>query len=568
MFFRNKPVGSYRYLQIVHSVREGKKVRQQVIATLGRLDLLEASGQLERLMRSGLRHCESFAVIDAHAAGEIEPVAIRRIGPDLVFARLWKESGIADVLRSILKERHYEFDVERAIYLTVLHRLFASGSDRAAERWREDYLIPGTEDLELHHLYRAMAFLGEAIEELEKPTEAVRCTKDLVEEALFERRRDLFTEVELVFFDTTSLYFEGQGGEIGQRGHNKDHRPDLKQMVVGMAVDVEGCPICCEMWPGNTADVTTLVPIVKRMRERFRLREITVVADRGMVSQKTLEALEGSDPPVGYIIGVRMRRQKEVNLSVLRSRKQWQEIVPERSNAKDPAPLKIKEVWVENRRYVVCLNEEERRKDAHDREAIVAHLKEQLRQGDKSLVGNKGYRRYLKVQGDHHFTIDEKQIKNEVRYDGLWVLRTNTLYNAETVAHVYKALWTVEDIIRTTKSIMDTRPIYHRCNETIRGHVFCSFLALLLKTELERRMKFADLKCEWAQVIRGLDGLATGRGDFSGQTLCSTEPAYQRGFSGATGDRSRRTPHVARVVLSAQFSENVVPKRFGTFIST
>jgi hypothetical protein len=101
-----------------------------------------------------------------------------------------------------------------------------------------------------------------------------------------------------------------------------------------------------------------------------------------------------------------MRRQKEVNLSVLRSRKQWLEIVPERSNAKDPAPLKIKEVWVENRRYVVCLNEEERRKDAHDRKAIVAHLKEQLRQGDKSLVGNKGYRRYLKVQGDHHFAID------------------------------------------------------------------------------------------------------------------------------------------------------------------
>jgi hypothetical protein len=225
MFFRSKPVGSYRYLQIVHSVREGKKVRQQVIATPGRLDLLEASGQLERLMRSGLRHCESFAVLDAHAAGEIEPVAIRRIGPDLVFARLWKESGIPEVLRSILKERQYEFDVERAIYLTVLHRLFASGSDRAAERWREDYLIPGSEGLELHHLYRAMAFLGEAIEQLEKPTGAVRCTKDLVEEALFDRRRDLFTEVELVFFDTTSLYFEGHGGEIGQRGHNKDHRP-------------------------------------------------------------------------------------------------------------------------------------------------------------------------------------------------------------------------------------------------------------------------------------------------------------------------------------------------------
>ena len=424
MFFRTKPAGSYRYLQIVHSVREGKKVRQQVIATLGRLDLLKASGQLERLMRSGLRHCESLAVIDAYAAGEIQPVAIRRIGPDLVFARLWKESGIPEVLHSVLKARQYEFDLERAIYLTVLHRLFASGSDRAAERWREDYLIPGTEGLELHHLYRAMAFLGDAIEQLQKPTGAVRCNKDLIEEALFERRRDLLTEVELVFFDTTSLYFEGHGGEsIGQRGHNKDHRPDLKQMVVGMAVDVDGRPICCEMWPGNTADVT------------------------------------------------------------------------------------VKEVWVEDRRYVFCLNEEERRKDAHDREAIVAHLKEQLRNGDKSLVGNKGYRRYLKVEGSGHFVIDEKQIKAEERYDGIWVLRTNTVYNAETVAHVYKALWTVEDIFRTAKSILETRPIYHKCNETIRGHVFCSFLALLLKTELERRMKFADLQCEWAQVLRGLEAL-------------------------------------------------------------
>src|SRR6476660_2327976 len=141
------------------------------------------------------------------------------------------------------------------------------------------------------------------------------------------------------------------------------------------------------------------------------------------------------------------------------------------------------------------------------REAIVAHLKEQLRSGDKSLVGNKGYRRYLRVEGSGHFVIDEKQVKAEERYDGIWVLRTNTVYNAETVAHVYKALWTVEDIIRTSKSILETRPIYHKCNETIRGHVFCSFLALLLKTELERRMKFAHSKCAWTQVIRGLAAL-------------------------------------------------------------
>src|ERR1700736_4574758 len=164
MFFRVKTAGSHQYLQIVHSMREGKKVRQQVFCTLGRFDELKASGRLDGLIRSGLRHCEKFAVIDAHAAGDTEPVAVRRIGADLVFGRLWKESGMQEILQSILKARRYEFDVERAIYLTVLHRLFASGSDRAAERWREDYLIPGSEGLELHHLYRAMAFLGDTVD--------------------------------------------------------------------------------------------------------------------------------------------------------------------------------------------------------------------------------------------------------------------------------------------------------------------------------------------------------------------------------------------------------------------
>src|ERR1700747_851777 len=145
------------------------------------------------------------------------------------------------------------------------------------------------------------------------------------------------------------------------------------------------------------------------------------------------------------------------------------------------------------------------------------HLKDQLRTGDKSLVGNKGYRRYLKVEGSGHFVIDEKQVKAEERYDGIWVLRTNTVYNSETVAHVYKALWTAEDIIRTSKSILETRPIYHKRDASIRGHVFCSFLALVLKQELESRMKEADLEWEWKEVIRGLDGLQQVEPNFQGR---------------------------------------------------
>jgi hypothetical protein len=506
VFFRVKPAKGYRYLQIARSVREGRKVRQEIVATLGRLDVLEASGQLERLLRSGLRHCRKVAVLDAHAAGETEPVAIKRIGADLVFGRLWERTAIKEVIVTLAGGRRHGFDLERAIYLTVLHRLFASGSDRAAERWKEDYRIEGAESLHLQHLYRAMAWLGEEVEAgvLGSP----RCTKDLIEERLFERRRDLFTEVDLVFFDTTSIYFEGRGGqEIGRHGHSKDHRPDLPQMVVGLVVEGSGRPICCEMWPGNTADAKTLVPVIERLRARFHVREVCVVADRGMVSEKTLKALGEMDPSVHHIVGVRMRRTKEVGEVVLKSRARWQEVFPEREVSKDPAPLKVKEVEVKGRRYVICLNEEERRKDAHDRAAIVQSLRKTLEAGDKSLVANKGYRRFLKSAGGRHFSIDPKKVAEDERYDGLYVLRTDTDLEAPIVALAYKLLWMVEAIFRSAKSILETRPIYHKCDETIRGHVFCSFLALTLKCELEMALAEKKLEAEWAEIIRGLDNL-------------------------------------------------------------
>ena len=231
MYFRVKRTGSYAYLQIVESFREQGQVRQRVLSTVGRLDTLQASGQLDTLMRSGLRFCEKLTVIDAHAAGQTEPVQVQRVGPDLVFSRLWEALELGTILKRALQSRRYEFDVERAVYLTVVHRLFASGSDRAAERWREAYRLPGTEALELHHLYRAMAFLGESLKD--QPGARVlgtpRCTKDGIEEELFEQRRDLFSEIDLVFFDTTSIYFEGEGGqEIGRHGKSKDHRPDTQ----------------------------------------------------------------------------------------------------------------------------------------------------------------------------------------------------------------------------------------------------------------------------------------------------------------------------------------------------
>jgi transposase len=356
-----------------------------------------------------------------------------------------------------------------------------------------------------------MAWLGEPLPQHQQAGQtpfAPRCIKDRIEEELFAHRRDLFSGLQLVFFDTTSIYFEGNGGEdIGQRGHSKDHRPDLYQMIVGAVLDGQGRPICCELWPGNTTDVKTLIPVVDRLRSRFGIRRICLVADRGMISQETIEALEHQERGWLYILGARMRSQNEVKDEVLSRAGRYRVVHPKRAESKAPSPLDVKEVWVNERRYIVCRNEDEARKDAADREAIVAALREQLRCGDKSLVGNKGYRRYLSGSDSHHFRIDEAKIAEEARYDGKWVLRTNTDLDAAEVALQFKRLWMVEQWFRSCKTLLQTRPIFHKCDETIRGHVFCSFLALVLRQELQARLEERGHDPEWADVICDLDRL-------------------------------------------------------------
>ena len=282
-------------MQIVENKREGAAVRQSVIANLGRADQLAASGALASLIASGAKLTDQVLLIsalDQDAEGALS-VAAKRIGGPLLFGRIWERLGIGAVFDDLLKERAFEFPVERAAFVATLHRLFVSGSDRDCAAWTADYDIPGAEGLDLHHFYRAMAWLGEEMEE--KPAEALapRCVKDLIEERLFERRRDLFTDLSAVFMDTTSLSFYGEGGEtLGEHGYSKDYRPDLKQMILGLVVDGDGRPICTEMWPGNTADVTTLLPVVDRLRQRFSIGRVGVVADRGMISAETIAGLE------------------------------------------------------------------------------------------------------------------------------------------------------------------------------------------------------------------------------------------------------------------------------------
>jgi hypothetical protein len=510
MFFRIKPSGPRRYLQIVENKRHGARTVQRVVASLGRLEDLQPDGGLDVLLRSGARLSETALLISSLQAGMLQAETAKRIGMPMIFGRLWEQTGCRKIIEQLATSRGFGFSIERAIFASVLHRLSVSGSDRACERWLDAYSIDGVDELPLHQLYRAVGWLGEELDDQSGATRAARRNKDLIEEALFSSRRSLFTDLSVVLFDTTSLLFYGRGGEtLGKHGKSKQRRPDLRQVIVGVVIDNEGRPICSEIWPGNATDVKALLPVVRRLRERFGITRMCVCADRGMISAETMAELEAHD--IEYILGARERSDSEVRDIVLADDQPLVAMVIPRARGKQ-TKLEVKEVVVGDwgpgskpRRYIVCFNPEEAKRDAEARAAILKNLREALRQGDKQLVGNGGFRRFLATPREGHFEIDPKRVTQDARLDGLYVLRTNSKLNMLSVALAYRELWKVEAIFRSAKAILETRPIYHQSDVTISGHLFCSFLALVLRKELDERLAAAGVTAEWADIVRDLE---------------------------------------------------------------
>jgi hypothetical protein len=498
MFVRVKKIGAYEYLYLVENAREGGRHVQRVIKALGRRDEVEASGLIDGLIASAARHSRRSIVLSSFYRGQLLELHRLSIGPDLVFGRLWVETGCRDVLKSLVADRRFSFDVERAVYLTVLHRLMISGSDRHANDWCNRVRVPGAEGLDLDHAYKAMAWLGEV-------DAAGRSTAEAVEEALYRHRQPLLGAVSIAFLDTTTLWFEGAGGEsLGQYGHSKDYRGHLKQVVLGIVLDDADRPIASFLMPGNTADVTLLLPVVKRLRERFGIREACIVADRGMISADTIAALEAEK--IEYILGVRERTSREVRAEIIEDDGLAVPLLIPRQ--KGETELAVSETMIAGRRYVICRNAEEAKKDAAARAELVAGLERKLAQGDKALVANKGFRRFLKTPQGDGFVIDRAKVEADARFDGLFVLRTNTKIAALQVVLRYRNLLAVEDAFKTAKALLATRPIFHKTDAGIRGHVFCTFLALVLRKELIDRLAVRRSRLEWQRIVDDLADLS------------------------------------------------------------
>jgi hypothetical protein len=509
MFFRSKQSGGRPYLQLVENERVGGRVRQKVLASLGRVDELEASGQLARLTESLARLTQELEAV--RLASDLEARSARALGGLLMVDRLWRQLGLDTLIRRVARGRQVEFDLEGAVFAMVANRVLEPRSKRGLMSWLERVAWLGEERPELHHLYRSLDVLADA--------------KDDLEVRLHHRVRDLFhQQLDLVLYDTTSTYFQApEEDALRRRGHSKDKRPDLPQAVLGLLLSGDGLPIGHELFPGNSYDGNTVPAVLDRLKERFQLRWLIFVGDRGMVSEKNLDALD--EAGYDWIVGVRLRTRPHLADPLFSDRVPFETV---------GESLEVKEGWAEGRRYIVCHNPDQARRDAARRQAVLDRLETRLeRSGVKGLVTRPGFARFLRVKGEEA-VIDLDKVEQDARYDGVWVLETSTDLPAPEVAQAYKSLWRVERAFRTLKSPLELRPVRHWTEPRIRGHVVICFLAFLIRSALERRLfEEAELDATFAEVLDALHQVQEVRVEVKGiplQLVTESPPLAQDVF--------------------------------------
>ncbi len=469
---------THEYAQIVRSVRrEDGKPSQKVVKSLGRmktrrdwawaqsvLEAMEKGEKLVRLKELEIKHQLELGVI---WAGE----------------RIWGESGIQRALAGSFAGRKVGFDLERIVFLLVVNRLYNPSSDLSALRWIREKAYTETR-VKKQWIYRSLDVLAEE--------------KDRIEENLFKNLKEsLDLSLDLVLYDLTSSYFEGVGPELAMYGYSRDHRPDRKQLVLGVVM-ADGIPIAHRVWAGNTADKSTLKKAVADLRERFGIKKVVLVADRGVVSLPNLGELEeiGYD----YVFSTKRRRDRLVEELLIK-------------DVSGSGRLRAEEVHSTNgRRYILCLDEETREARLktlrHVREEAEEELHELRERFEKSRSGKSrgrpisregGVRQVDKILGTSKRlfnvtvdpTIEWKLNAKAWRYEkaiaGKFLLVTTSDLEPSQAMESYKDLKDVEQAFDELKNLLKLRPIYHRVDKRVKGHVFVCILALLLKRLMEKK---------------------------------------------------------------------------------
>jgi hypothetical protein len=499
---RNKDGSLVRYVALAHNRREGEQTKAEVLLNLGREDRLDVDG-LRRLVGSISRYLgdpEPQATVPAAtSAGDgLQVVSSRPLGSAWLLDGLWAQLGITDALKEVVGGRRFTTDVERVLFALVANRAIDPCSKLAAAEWvGADVAIPGLAAMDEDQAYRAMDLLVDADVAGE------------VQKAVFFAAADLLNlEVDLLLFDTTSTYFERDDeepdGGLRRYGHSKDHRGDLPQIVIGLAVTREGIPVRVWTWPGNTNDHQVL-PQVKDDLRGWRLGRVVTVVDRGFSSKENLDYLRRAGGH--WIAGERMRDGAADHDAALSRQGRYQQV---RDN------LRVKEVRLDGdgqRRFIVCHNPVEADRDRARRDDTIARLEAELERittararTAKQQAGKRREReaaahtkaecalrdhpslgRYLRQLKDGRLRIDRAKVNAEARLDGKFLLSTSDPdLSAEDVALGYKNLLEAERGFRDLKSSLELRPVFHRLAHRIHAHVLLCWLALLLTRVAER----------------------------------------------------------------------------------
>ena len=498
-----------RYVALAHNRRVDGQIKPDVLMNLGRVDRVDVEG-LRRLAASVNRHFGDEAASGAGSevgvaagAAPLEVIDVRSIGATWLLDGLWRQLAVGAAIRAATDARRFTTNMERVTFALVANRAVAPMSKLSAAEWvREDAAITGLPAMDEDHAYRAMDLLVQAD------------VAGAVQEAVFFAVANLLNlEVDLLFFDTTSTYFErdtedngddGADGGFRRFGHSKDHRGDLPQIVIGLAVTKEGIPVRCWCWPGNSNDQAVLAEVRDDLRD-WKLGRVITVVDRGLSCADNLAYLRRAGGH--YIAGMRMRDGNPLVEQVLSRQGRYQHV---RDN------LRVKEVRLEGQdvRYVICHNPDQAQRDRQQRDDALARIEAELQRiatqrardakrpaADKARKKNEAAHvraecalrdhpslgRWLKQQANGRLVTDKAKLKAEARLDGKYLLATSDpAISAEDVALGYKNLLEAERGFRDLKSQLLLRPVFHRLEHRIRAHVLICWLALLLTRVAER----------------------------------------------------------------------------------
>ncbi|MEW9671319.1 IS1634 family transposase [Ammoniphilus sp. 3BR4] len=486
---KNKDGSLRQYIQVARSFRVNKKqVRQETLCTLGRLEDLQ-EGDLDTLIE-GLAKFSDRYFERIHGKGNL-PISIhwtKDFGPAFIFRKIWEKLNLKGFLQRAIEDTHIVSHLDEAIFAMVLNRLMAPSSKYGLFRqWVQTIYAQGLSELQLHHYYRALDFLTEQ--------------KESMEQHLFGQLTDLLNlEVDLVFYDTTSSYFEGDGPEeLAEYGYSKDHRGDRKQVVIGLLMTKQGIPVAHQVFPGNLHDTKTFSLVIQDLKSRFQVDKVILVGDRGMVSETNLEEIRKLD--MEYIVGVKLRKSKKAQ-QLLSIRGRYTQV---KKN------LEIKSAKIDGDTYVLCYNPDGAERDKISRDIVLEKLRKKITElGPTGLVKNRAYSKFLTID-KAAASIDEEKIKEDARFDGKYAVRSNSSLSAQEIALAYKQLWRVEAAFRDLKQNLDLRPMYHRTEDRVRGHIMICFLALVLESFMRLKLKESGSTSSYSQVMHDLEQLKVSK---------------------------------------------------------